>query len=76
MFLGEMLMGSDFDGEEPGDDSKCMMADSVRGGSVLYIHTCGHFRRYKIDVCFRGFFVSLVSRQLDRGAGGLAVDDV
>jgi hypothetical protein len=40
----------------------------------LYIHTCGHFRHYEIAVCFRGFFVSLVSRQLDRGAG--AVDDV
>jgi hypothetical protein len=76
MFLGEMLMGSDFDGEEPGDDSKCMMVNgySVRGGSLLYIHTCGHFRRYKTDVCFRDFFVSLASRQLDRGAG--AVDDV
>jgi hypothetical protein len=25
MFLGEMLMGSDLDGEEPGEDSKCMV---------------------------------------------------
>ena len=25
MFLGEMLMGIDLDGEEPGDDSKCML---------------------------------------------------
>lgn len=25
MFLGEMLMGMDLEGEEPGDDSKCMV---------------------------------------------------
>jgi hypothetical protein len=40
MVLGEMLMGIDFDGDEPGDDSKCILKalDSVRGGSV-YVYT-------------------------------------
>lgn len=61
-------------GEGVGGEGEYWYVYSVRGGSLLYIHTCGHFRHYKIAVCFRGFFVSLVSRQLDRGAG--AVDDV
>jgi hypothetical protein len=25
MFLGEMLIGIDLEGEEPGDDSKCIL---------------------------------------------------
>jgi hypothetical protein len=81
MFLGEMLMGSDLDGEEPGDDSKCILvvnvnADSVRGGSLLYIRTCGHFRRYKIAACFRGFFrQSSVAATGPRCRGGLMMYD-
>lgn len=37
MFLGEMLIGIDLEGEEPGDDSKCIMY-SVGGGSCVYTH--------------------------------------
>lgn len=37
IFRGEMLMGIDLEGDEPGeelgDDSKYMLLDSVRGGS-------------------------------------------
>ena len=34
LFLGEMLMGSDFDGDEPGDDSKCIV---VKANMVNWI---------------------------------------
>jgi len=42
----------------------------------LYIHTCGHFRRYKIAVCFRDFFVSFsVAATRPRCRGGLMMYD-
>lgn len=49
MFLGEILVGIDLEGDEPGEDSKCI-ANSVWGGSSLYIHNRGQFR--PSSVCF------------------------
>jgi hypothetical protein len=42
MFLGEMLMGMDLDGDEPGDVSKCMLDNWVAYGvgRCMYIHNC------------------------------------
>lgn len=41
MFLDEILMGIDLDGDEPGDVSKCMLDIRVaRGvGRCMYIHS-------------------------------------
>jgi hypothetical protein len=48
ILLGEILMGIDFEGDEPGDDSKCILRSccdgSVRGGSAsvcIYKGTTG-----------------------------------
>lgn len=43
MFLGEMLMGMDLDGDEPGDVSKCMVGFfwvAYGVGRCMYIHNC------------------------------------
>ena len=45
MFLGEILIGIDLEGEEPGEVSKCIVY-SVRGGSSVCIYTlAGTFGR-------------------------------
>lgn len=42
IFLGEMLMGIDLEGDEPGDDSKYILVGSVVGGSAcVCIYTTG-----------------------------------
>lgn len=42
MFLGEMLMGIDLDGDEPGEVSKCILNSWVAYGvgRCMYIHGC------------------------------------
>jgi hypothetical protein len=37
LFLGEMLIGIDLEGEEPGDDSKCIVYVCLR---VLNVCVC------------------------------------
>ncbi len=72
MFLGEMLMGIDLDGDEPGEASKCMLdiLGSVRGGSVyVYTQRSGFVGR-KQFCSDRGVRVSLAPRQVDRGENG------
>ena len=41
MFLGEMLMGIDLEGDEPGEASKCILLDvwiAYVVGRCMYIH--------------------------------------
>jgi hypothetical protein len=60
MFRGEILIGIDLEGDEPGDDSKCIVDDSVGGGSCVYTHL-----RALSAVCllrFSFFFRQLVCR--------------
>jgi hypothetical protein len=64
MFRGEILIGIDLEGEEPGDDSKCILDDSVRGGSCVYIQST-HLRALsavKYLLRFSYFFRQLVCR--------------
>jgi hypothetical protein len=70
--LGEMLMGMLLDGDEPGDDSKCILEFGSRSGwqivygvgLLLYVYTLAvralsAARRVLVGFA-RGFFVTVV----------------
>lgn len=73
MFLGEMLIGIDLEGDEPGEVSKCIVY-SVRGGSSECIYT---LRALSAVKCFArkdvGMIQDLSGGQVNRGEVG---DDV
>jgi hypothetical protein len=77
ILLGEILIGIDLEGDEPGDDSKCILMCSVRGGSCVCICIWVAGALGQKSVCSErvGFFQSphvSVAWQVVRGR----VDDV
>jgi hypothetical protein len=78
ILLGDMLIGIDFEGDEPGDDSKCMMV--VYGvGLLVYIHTYGRCRPKRFARSDpRQFFVkrlgSVVGKLSEGGSGSMMYD--
>jgi hypothetical protein len=61
MFRGERLIGIDLEGDEPGDDSKCIVVDSVEGGSCVYTHLRA-LSAVKVFAAVFVFFRQLVCR--------------
>jgi hypothetical protein len=77
MFRGEILIGIDLEGEEPGDDSKCILGIAVIAYRVgLSVYT---LLRALSAVVFASVFVffssTSVSRQLKRGGTRLMMYD-
>jgi hypothetical protein len=72
MFLGEMLIGIDLDGDEPGEVSKCMLDIWVAYGvgRCMYIHNDRALSAVNSFAWMGGVRVNLASRQVDRGENG------
>jgi hypothetical protein len=62
ILLGEILMGIDLEGDEQGDDSKCILIVYVVG-LVVYIHNYGRCRPERVcsGLLWCGLFCENVS---------------
>lgn len=62
IFLGEILIGIDLEGDEPGDDSKYIVLSSVGGGSCcVCIYTTGAgFLGREVCVARDDFFLGVL----------------
>lgn len=70
MVLGEMVMGMDLEGEEPGDDSKCIVEIAYGVGLVCIYTLAGTFGREAFaseESSVVAIFARTWRRQVDRG---------